>query len=56
MAVPYAKTVSLSLPLMVSLMMTLGTVLIHAVAVIMIVHFIRRQHRRDALASNSGRT
>jgi hypothetical protein len=49
MAVPSGTTITVSLPLMVSLMMTLGTVLIHAVAVIMIVHFIRRQHRRGCI-------
>lgn len=48
-AVHSAKSVALSLPLLVSLMMTLGTVLIHAVAVIMIMHFIRRQHRRGRI-------
>jgi Ion channel len=45
MAAPSAQAVALILPLMVSLMTTLGTILIHGLAVIVIVHFIRRQHR-----------
>jgi Ion channel len=45
MAAPSAQAVALILPLMVSIMTTLGTILIHALAVIVIVHFIRRQHR-----------
>jgi hypothetical protein len=49
MAAPSTHAVALSLPLMVSIMMTLGTILIHALAVIVIVHFIRRQHRLERI-------
>jgi len=45
MAAPSAQDVAIGLPLMVFLMMILGTILIHALAVIVIVHLIRRQHR-----------
>ncbi len=45
MAAPSAQEVAIGLPLMVSLMTILGTILIHALAVVVIVHFIRRQHR-----------
>jgi hypothetical protein len=49
MAAPSAQAVALILPLMVSLMTTLGTILIHGLAVIVIVHFIRRQHRLERI-------
>jgi hypothetical protein len=49
MAASSVQDVALSLPLMVSLMTMLGTILIHALAVIVIVHFIRRQHRRGRI-------
>ena len=49
MATPSAQAVALILPLMVSLMTTLGTILIHGLAVIVIVHFIRRQHRLERI-------
>ena len=39
------QDVAIGLPLMVSLITILGTIVIHALAVIVIVHFIRRQHR-----------
>jgi Ion channel len=45
MAAPSAQDVAIGLPLTVSLMTSLGTIVIHALAVIVIVHFIRRQHR-----------
>jgi hypothetical protein len=45
MAAPSAQDVTIGLPLMVSLMATLGTIVIHALAVVVIVRFIRRQHR-----------
>ncbi len=45
MAAPSVQDVAIGLPLMVSLMTTLGTIVIHALAVVAIVHFIRRQHR-----------
>jgi len=45
MATPTIQDVAFGLPLMVSVAMILGTVVIHALAVIVIVHFIRRQHR-----------
>lgn len=45
MAAPSVQDVAIGLPLMVSLMTTLGTIVIHALAVVVIVHFIRRQHR-----------
>jgi Ion channel len=45
MAAPPAQDVAIGLPLTVSLMTSLGTIVIHGVAVIVIVHFIRRQHR-----------
>jgi len=45
MAAPSAQDVAIGLPLMVFLMMILGTILIHALAVIVVVHLIRRQHR-----------
>jgi Ion channel len=45
MAAPSAQDVAIGLPLMIFLVTTLGTILIHALAVMIIVHFIRRQHR-----------
>jgi hypothetical protein len=40
-----AQDVAIGLPLIAYLMTMLGTIAIHALAVIMIVHFIRRQYR-----------
>ena len=45
MAAPSAQNVAIGLPLIASLITILGTIMIHGVAVIGIVHFIRRQHR-----------
>jgi hypothetical protein len=45
MAAPSAQDVAIGLPLIVFLATIFGTLLIHALAVIAIVHFIRRQHR-----------
>jgi len=45
MAAPSIHDVAIGLPLMVSLMTTVGTILIHGLAVVVIVHFIRRRHR-----------
>ena len=45
MAASTAHDIALGLPLMVSLMATVGTIVIHGLAVIVIVHLIRRQHR-----------
>jgi hypothetical protein len=45
MAASSAQDIVIGLPLMVSLVTILGTIVIHAVALIVIVHFIRRQHR-----------
>lgn len=45
MASPSAQDVAIGLPLIVSLMTSLGTIVIHALAVIVIVHFIRHLHR-----------
>jgi Ion channel len=45
MAAPSAQDVAIGLPLMVSLMTILGTIVIHALAVLVIFHFIRRQHQ-----------
>ena len=45
MSASSAQDVAIGLPLIVYLMTILGTIVIHAVAVIVIVHFIRRQHR-----------
>jgi len=45
MAAPSAQNVAIGLPLIASLITILCTIVIHAVAVIGIVHFIRRQHR-----------
>jgi ion channel len=39
------QDIGIGAPLMVSLITILGTIVIHALAVIVIVHFIRRQHR-----------
>ncbi len=49
MATPSMQDVAIGLPLVVSLITTLGTILIHALAVIVIVHFIRREHRRGSI-------
>lgn len=45
MAASSTQEVAVALPLMVSLVMTLATIVIHAVALIAIVHFIRYHHR-----------
>ena len=45
MAASPAQTLTLGLPLMVSLTTILATILIHGLAVIVIVHFIRSLHR-----------
>src|SRR5208282_5108677 len=45
MAAPSAQDVAIGLPLMVSLITILGTIVIHALAVLVIFHFIRRQHQ-----------
>jgi hypothetical protein len=45
MAASSTQEVAVALPLMVSLAMTLATIVIHAVAVIGMLHFIRHHHR-----------
>jgi hypothetical protein len=45
MSAPPAQDAAIGLPLTLSLMAILGTVVIHGIAVIVIVHLIRRQHR-----------
>jgi len=45
MAAPSAQDITIVLPLMISLVTILGTIVIHSLALIGIVHFIRRQHR-----------
>jgi hypothetical protein len=45
MAAPSARGVAVGLPLIVSVITIFATILIHALAVIAIVHLIRRQHR-----------
>jgi len=44
------QDIGIGAPLMVSLITILGTIVIHALAVIVIVHFIRRQHRLGRIA------
>jgi hypothetical protein len=44
MAAPSAQDVAIGLPLMVSLITILGTLVIHALALLGIFHFVRRQH------------
>ena len=45
MAAPSAQDISIDLPLMISLATILVTIVIHALALIAVVHFIRREHR-----------
>jgi Ion channel len=45
MDAPSARGVAVSLPVIVAVITTFGTILIHAIAVIAIVHLIRRQYR-----------
>ena len=45
MAAPSAQDVAIGLPLMVSLITVLGTIVIHALALLGIFHFVRRQHQ-----------
>ena len=45
MAAPSAQDIAIGLPLMISLATILGTIVIHALVLIAVVHFIRRQHR-----------
>jgi hypothetical protein len=54
MAAPSALDVAIGLPLMVSLVTILGTIVIHALAVIMIVHFIRHHHRLGRIGARFG--
>jgi hypothetical protein len=45
MPAPSAQDVAIGLPLMLSLMAIVVTIVIHAIALMVSVHFIRRQHR-----------
>jgi hypothetical protein len=40
------RDIAIALPLMISLVTIVGTIVIHALAVLGILHFVRRQHRR----------
>ena len=51
MTAPSALDVAVGLPLIVSIMTILGTTLIHALAVVVIVHFIRHHHRRGRIGA-----
>ncbi len=39
------EDIAIGVPSMISLVTILGTIVIHALALIVIVHFVRRQHR-----------